>query len=651
MKPEESILETSIPRRLINIFPYLLLIFSLIGFTVQLVLFHSLAFTLRSSVIFVPAALAGIFLLRKNKSGNEIDNHGRIIDTIRNHISFKNLVLINVLLLLWSIIIILSFDSRNITFFIVSSIIACIIILQILHDKTPRKCMLILFQICALSLSLAWSLTLNYSLYFGYTDTTSHMYYISTVLNSGHVYGLTLTYTNFPLYHIFISEGVLITGLGIGPALFLMMALAWLIGIVSAYLISSKLSNSTTIGLMIALLFAVSPQIIYYSSYTITRSLGFIFFMVILYLIFNKNENNRLIFTVLSIFMSWVLILTHHITIFYIIPLLLVIYLVQHLIVRDKGQDSGVSGTFLLLFSTTFVGYLFFVSYATTNSWITFYINPLMQDSGEINVASNGADFLIIIRSMYYIVFLFFALIGSWYILQRGRKNHSKECTIALASLLFTPLFIPGILDIIPGSGVLLTYRLPLLVSPFIVIILGYGILYFIAGNKSLVKSYVHPVIAIVSVIAIVATCSFFAMTGAAVDTPLPWNEGTSSDYFNVQETTAFANIQALGNHSQILYSDDYTVRNLYQLNGYDTKILLDANTTNLGNGYVVLRLGELESRGILQFGLNGDVVLYAYHIDPNDPQSNIILQLNQQERIYDNGVVQSFVIQKSHNG
>jgi hypothetical protein len=647
MKPKESILAASLPRKLINIFPYLLLIFSGIGFVVQLVLFHSLAFTLRSCVVFVPAALAGLFLLRKNKASNETENYAKIIDTIRNRISFKNLVLINVLLFLWGIIILLSFDTRDITFFIVSSAIACIILLQILHDRTPRKCMMILLQICALSLSLAWSLTLKYSLYFGYTDTTSHMYFISTILNTGHVDGLTLTYMNFPLYHIFISEGVMITGLGIGPALFLTMALAWLIGIVSVYLISSKFSNSTTIGLVIALLFAVSPQIIFYSSYTITRSLGFIFFTVILYLIFNRNENNRLLFTILAIFMSFVLILTHHITIFYVIPLLFIVYLVRRFIVRDKGQDAGVSGTYLLLFTTTFVGYLFFVSYATTNSWITFYINPLMQDSGEINVASSGADYFIIIRSMYYIIFLFFALIGSWYILQRGRKNHLKECTIALSALIFTPLFIPGILDIVPGSGVLLTYRLPLLVSPFIIIILGYGILYFISGNKSLVRSYVHPVIAIVSIIVIVGACSFFAMAGAAVDTPLPWNEGTSSDYFNVQETTAFANIQGLGNHSQVLYSDDYTVRNLYQLNGYDTKVLFDGNISKLGSGYVVLRLGELESRGILQFGVN-DMALYAYHIDPNDPQSNIILQLMPEEKVYDNGVVQSFVI---HNG
>ena len=117
--------------------------------------------------------------------------------------------------------------------------------------------------------------------------------------------------------------------------------------------------------------------------------------------------------------------------------------------------------------------------------------------------------------------------------------------------------------------------------------------------------------------------------------------------FFNVQETTAFANIQGLGNHSQVLYSDDYTVRNLYQLNGYDTSVLLDGNISKLGSGYVVLRLGELESRGILQFGVN-DMTLYAYHIDPNDPQSNIILQLMPEEKVYDNGVVQSFVI---HSG
>ena len=646
MKLEEPILESSKTRRLIDYLPYLLLILSVVGFTVQLVLLQSLAFTLRSSVIFVPAALAGLFLLRKNNGSVQNYNYVKIADMVRNRISYKHLILINVLLFLWSIIIILSFDSRNIIFFILSSSIACIIILQILHAKTPRQYYAILFQICALSLALAWSLTLNYSLYFGYTDTLSHMHFISTILSSGHTIDLPLTYENFPIFHILISQGVLITGLEIGPALFIIMALAWLVGIVIAFLIAGKIFNSTTIGLIVSLLFAISPQIIFYSSYTISRSLAFIFFMLIIYLILNKNENNRLLFTILSISMSWVLILTHSVTVFFVIPLLFVIYVIQRLTVGDREQGAGISGTFLVLFSISIMGYLFFASYETTRLLLTYYLSPLMHDSGEINLANAGSDLFIIIRNLFYILSIFFALIGSWSILKRGRKNRSKEYIIALTSLVFLPLFIPGFLDVIPGSGVLLIYRLPLLVTPFIVIVLGYGIFYFVMGNKSLVKAPIHPMISLISILAIISICSFFAMTGTIRDSPLPWNEGTSSDYFTIQETTAFASIQALGNHSQVLHSDDYTIRNLYQLNDYSTRIITSGNISNISNGYVILRSGELESRGVLPFGADNQN-LYSYKIDYNDPQTNIILQLIPQERIYDNGAVQSYVIRR----
>jgi hypothetical protein len=647
MKPEETILKPSLPRKLINNFPYLLIAFGVVGFLVQLVLLHSVAFTLRSSVIFVPSALAGLFLLRKNKGSDQTDNYASITNAVRNHISFKNLLLINVLLLVWSFIVLLSFDTRSIIFFVLSASIACVIVLQILHDVTPRKRMIILFEICALSLSLAWGLDLKYALYFGYTDTMQHMYYISTVINTGHVYDLTLTYTNFPLYHIFISEGVMMTGMGIGPALFIMMGLAWLVGIVLTYLISSKVSNSTVIGLFAALIFAISPQIIFYSSYTISRSLGFLFFIVILYLIFNKNEHNKLIFTILAIFMSWALILTHHITVMYVVPLLVVIYLVQRVLVRDRRPESGISATFVILFATAFIGYMFFVSFETTGSWITAFLTPLLHDNGDVNVTNTGNDYYI--RSMYYILCVFFAIIGAWYLLQKDRKQHLKEYTIGLSSLLFLPLFIPGVIDAVPGSSVLLTYRLPLLVSPFIAIILGYGILHFVTGNKSLVKASIHPMISIISILAIVSICGFFAITGAAVDTPLPWNEGTNSDFFNVQETTAFANLQGIGNHSIGLSSDDYTDRDLYQLSGFTQRSLTEGNTSSLNNCYVVLRLGELESRGVLQFGTD-PVPLFSYSIDPNDPGSNIILQLAPESRVYDNGVVQTFLIPPGHN-
>jgi hypothetical protein len=648
MTTEESILEPSRTRKLISYFPYLLIIFSIVGFVIQLVLFQSIIFSIRSSVIFIPAALAGLFMLRKSDNGNQTFNLGRIADTLRNSISFKHLVIINIILFLWSIIVLLLVDNRNILFFILASSIASVILLQILHANTSFKRNLILVQISALSLTLAWSLTLKYSLYFGFTDTLSHMQFISSVVSSGHTADLTLTYINFPIYHILISEGVLLTGLGVGPALFVIMALVWLIGIFLSYLISKKISNSTTFGLLISLLFAVSPQIIYYSSYTITRSLAFIFFMLLIYLIFNKTDNNKFVFTVLSIFTSFVLILTHHITIIYVVPIILVIYIVQRLIVGNSEQESGISATFIILLSTTFLSYMIFASYDTTSTWIRYYLDQLLQDTGQINLSNTGGDLFIIIRSIYYISCLFFALIGFWSIMEKGRNIHSKERIFALSGLLFLPLFIPGVLDIIPGSGVLLLYRLPLLVTPFIAIILGYGILYFIVGNKSIVKASVRPMISIVSVLAIISVSSFFAMTGSIVDTPLPWNQGTSSDFFTVEETTAFANIESLGNHSQLLFSDDYSARNLYQLNDYHTRILTNGTISKLNSGYVVLRVGELDSRGVLQFARGTAANLYSYKIDLNDPQSNIILQLLPDEKLYDNGDVQSFYHVKS---
>ncbi len=391
MKSEESFLESSTTRKIIDYFPYLLLIFSLIGFTVQLVIFQSIDFTLRSSVIFVPMALAGLYLLRKvDANNNQTYNFGRIMAVIRERVSLGHLVLLNAILFLWSIVALLSFDSRNVIFFVLLTAICLVTVLQIMISNTSISRKVVLAEICALSLTLAWSLTLKYSLYFGFTDTLSHMHFISAVLNDGNINGLPLTYINFPIFHILISEGVLLTGLEIGPALFILMALAWLTGIFLAYLISSKIFNSTTIGLLIALLFAISPEIIFYSSYTITRSLAFIFFILILYLIFNKTENNRFIFTLLTIIMSWVLIFTHLVTVVYVIPILFVVYLIQRMTLGKKEEASRISSTFLILFTITIIAYLFFASYDTTRLLLTYYLSPLFQDTGSVSAGSGG---------------------------------------------------------------------------------------------------------------------------------------------------------------------------------------------------------------------------------------------------------------------
>jgi len=134
-------------------------------------------------------------------------------------------------------------------------------------------------------------ITLKYPLYFGATDILGHLFSIQTVLQTGHIAGLE-SYVNFPLFHIYNAIGVEITGLSLRTGLFVFMGIAWEAGILLAYLLFLKISRSRRFALSATLLLAISPQLILYGSYAITRSLAFVIILCWFYLVLNENNIN-----------------------------------------------------------------------------------------------------------------------------------------------------------------------------------------------------------------------------------------------------------------------------------------------------------------------------------------------------------------------
>jgi hypothetical protein len=64
-------------------------------------------------------------------------------------------------------------------------------------------------------------------------------------------------------------------------------------------------------------------------------------------------------------------------------------------------------------------------------------------------------------------------------------------------------------------------------------------------------------------------------------------------------------------------------------------------------NGYLILRTGELERKSALTFYHAGSTKSsYRYSINPLDKSSNILLNLEPKDKIYDDGYVQIFVMQ-----
>jgi hypothetical protein len=73
---------------------------------------------------------------------------------------------------------------------------------------------------------------------------------------------------------------------------------------------------------------------------------------------------------------------------------------------------------------------------------------------------------------------------------------------------------------------------------------------------------------------------------------------------------------------------------------------LTGGDISYIQNGYLILRIGELERKKALTFMIGGPgASSYRYSLDPLDAKSNIVVNLEPDDRMYNNGYVQIFLI------
>jgi len=262
-----------------SLFPYLLLLTAGLGIGITLVL-GRMDLTVFSLVLVVPMVLAAAILLASKKANvKEGLSPG-------SGFRFSHLFLTNILVLVISVTTLVSYATRPLTYFILVSVSSGLILLQVFNSRAKYGDSLIILQISLLSLNLIWGLTLKYPLYFGDTDLLVHMNLADTILKTGHVETYYIDYQNYPLYHILTAIGVGVTGLSERTALFIIMGLVWQLGILFSFLVFRSMSSSPRIALVGSLFFALASQVIFYGSYSIARSLAFVFLMSWLYFVF-----------------------------------------------------------------------------------------------------------------------------------------------------------------------------------------------------------------------------------------------------------------------------------------------------------------------------------------------------------------------------
>jgi hypothetical protein len=453
---------------------------SLAGLVATLLL-GRMDFFLKLLGLAVPVILASVFLLRR-KNVSDISD-APLLDVNPNFLWLVFVVLFNI-----TIISVNFSQDRPLIYFVLISTLTSIISLQI-FNKRPNKC-LILLASGLLMLNFIYSTTLNVTYYFGTTDLYYHISYAEVTQMLGHVIPRELDlngYSDFPLFHIFISEASSLLALPIKTALFVVNGIIYSTAVVFIYLIAQYVFNNNRLSLLSCLIYISSYPILLYGVNIVPRTLAYVGFIVLIYLLIKLYTSNNKAY-LLPIIVTYIyILLVHQASIFQIIPLLILIFIVE----RIFSHTHILKTKYLLIFVSIFFSYWAYVS----NAFFELLIDSrrdfvFSKYAGEIRTTEIATNLDPVIRDLYAnfwaSIAVLFLIYGVGFIFLK-HKN-SPRYSYAVLALIGAIFFIPNPIY----SSFILRYifridRLELIFAPFVAVIIAFGLI-LVLSNLSLKK-------------------------------------------------------------------------------------------------------------------------------------------------------------------
>jgi len=592
--------------RLISFLFPLAIIFAVIFAFLWMFATGKFGYALRGLFTGIPAILSCLFILfiyKKNVSLHDID--------IFPSLSTKSLTYLFGIFYIGSLVVLLlSPGSRPLYYFLFILGLYLSVFFQIFSkDVNPS---LILAESILIAGNLIFSVTLNYDFYVGTTDILPHIFISEVTALTGKIIPTSLSdYAYFPLYHVFIAEASEILNISIKNSLFLVTAPVYIITIIFLYYLFNYITNNRQISLLSCVLFSVSSTVLYYGANVITRTMAFIMFIVLLYLIYSVNfKRDKLSLKTLSVIVAVFLTLVHNVSLPQLVLLLIVLLASEYTI----GNNSYISKPFFILLNVIFSAYWFFVAYVFVQRSLAPRLQSQFLDS--IVLTTGGSEVLQesvtdLLGLMDKSVFLFFALIGIGFLLKNYKKNYAA--VLGLFALLTLIFYIPNPLNTIWQFKVLFRVdRFMLFVSPFMAFVMGYGLYIFwnyMVKYSSKKSNSALLVILLFSIFVLVSSIYSISDSGCL-------GQEAKHEYFTSEELSGFNHIfkyVPVNSSTKSVYTDYYASRFFYvplipsksmelNISSYDNYRIGDVNKLPEYKGYIVLRTREFLRSG-LYFG------------------------------------------------
>lgn len=594
----------------------------------------------------IPAVLSCLFILyiyKKDVSLHDIDGFLSI--------GIKSLTYIFVISYIGSIaVLLLSQGDRPLYYFLFILVTYLAVFLQIFSKEVKPS--LVLLESFLIMVNLTYSVTLNYDFYFGTTDILPHIFLSELTAATGKTIPTSLSdYAFFPLYHILVAEASEIMNISAKTSLFLITAPIYAVTVIFLYYLFNHTTHNRQISLLSCLLFSASSIVLYYGANVITRTMSFIGFIVLLYLIYSVNfKEEKFSLKALSVIILIFLTLVHNVSILQLVLLLVILLASEYII----GAGNYVSKPFFLLLNVTFTSYWFFVAYLFMQRGLTPRLQSHFWDS--IVLTAGGSDVLeeSLISLMGLLdksIFLFFALVGIGFLLKNYKKNYAS--VFGLFALLTLIFYIPNPLNTIWQFKVLFRVdRFMLFVSPFMAFVMGYGIyIFWNYMDKYAPKKFNTMFFVVLLFSTFVLVSSIFSISDSDM-----LGQNSNHQYFTAHELSSFEHVYKYVPEGSAVYSDYYATRFFYlpsipadsldmKISIYDNYRIDNVSKLSGYRGYVIFRTREFLMNG-LYFGTDEsstkETSNYFFRSTPEN-RINLETNLTKTNKIYSNPAADIF--------
>jgi hypothetical protein len=347
---------------------------------------------------------------------------------------------------------------RPLSFVIIVSIMAAILGAQIFTGKKISYCLL---KILVIGILLRTSVWYQFPGPIG-RDPILEMDYIRRLVDAGHIGDFMGGYTYYPLAHVLVASTHFLTGLPLKDSFFI-LGIIEVISLVFLFLLVKELFNEK-IGLLSALIMAVCNWHILWGFWLKGMTLAVAWLPFLLFLLLTRRRGNRLfIFSVLSIIIIFLSVITHTVSsvaIVAIIGLFWFAYLITKILPGRENVEQPITLVISLLSLVILIGYWLYVP-----KQISFVGNLLVSGFNVANTTELAAipyieyrsPLVLTLQKLPVLILVFGAILGSLSILN-VRKFDRKTLpqiwfmlvSVGMIILTFLFYFIPQLASFFP---------------------------------------------------------------------------------------------------------------------------------------------------------------------------------------------------------